>query len=323
MVADGNTFKPMSSRRMPITDPRDPNQLPQVSFTDPRLINVAVEDARLINATSRPADPAGLWAYTRMAAFVTAAKCKLPMVECSLRPRQPGLFIVRPDVSVVDGVASLIESKNAFLDAPVKGKRFEEEGGPDLAHVFKFIDRHSSAPLMDVQAMVRWVLLSYLLGHTEMHAGQVVLLNKSGNWRLAPFGWMTLFPYIPGGNTYPLAKGFRIGGEWTQGNLRVDHWVAMAKAANIHPKVVISMGRELANLVPRAILESMCHVMQTTTLRGHAADAVRAVQRRADRFKEMALLAPRQGVSGIKQVPVVTPPDYNEPDSKSIEVPFE
>lgn len=328
MTADASTSslaRPMCGRRTPITDPRDPVQLPPVGFTDPRLIHIGVEDAQRISLTSRPADPHGLWAPARAAAFAAAAKCKLPVLDCATRPRQPGLLITRADVSVVDGVPSLIESKSALAETGglPKGKRFEEEGGPGLVSIFGFIDRHSSAPLLDIQILVRWVLLSYLFGHTEVHAGQVVLLNRSGNWRLAPFGWMTLFPQVAGGNTYPLARGLRIGGEWPSGNVRVDHWVSMAKAAGIHPKVFISMGRELASTAPTAVLESMCHAMQSTTLRGAAADTVRAVQRRAERFKELALLAPHQGVSGIKKAPVVTPPDHHEPERKSIEVPFE
>jgi serine/threonine-protein kinase HipA len=67
-------------------------------------------------------------------------------------------------------------------------QKYEEEGGPSLAECGRILDRYSSQPILDKQALVKWVIFNYFIGNADAHGKNLSLVRgRNGSIRLAPF----------------------------------------------------------------------------------------------------------------------------------------
>ena len=67
-------------------------------------------------------------------------------------------------------------------------QKYESEGGPSLSACCEVLDMYSSQPILDKQALVKWVIFNYFIGNADAHAKNLSLIREvDGNIRLAPF----------------------------------------------------------------------------------------------------------------------------------------
>jgi serine/threonine-protein kinase HipA len=67
-------------------------------------------------------------------------------------------------------------------------QKYENEGGPSLAECCLILEMHSSQPILDKQALVKWVIFNYFIGNTDAHGKNLSMIReKGGSIRLAPF----------------------------------------------------------------------------------------------------------------------------------------
>lgn len=304
-----------------VSDPRSKVSSP--TFIDRRLCTVAPHDPRHWLVDSPHRDPSGLWGASRLAAMDAARTAGLPVCAAKAIPfkgtggtalpvsgeqifQGPGcrgpLLVERTEACISDGQMWSLQTRSAWDDSPRKG--FEEEGGPGLPAIFAFIDAHSSAPIADIQTVLRWVLVSWVLGHTEVNAGHVVLITTGTGSRLAPFGWLTAFPAAVGGIRYPLAKGLKIGTNWADDFTMVHQWIQLAAWARVKPKIVFTMAADVCSTLPQAFERAFQTALGAVTHRGIPEKLVQLVNKRAQRLREVSISAPGQGVAGLKKVAV-------------------
>lgn len=254
-------------------------------FFDPRLCDAALRGDDVL---LRARDPRFIthWAMTRQVAHDFAHAMGVQVVPIR---REKDTLVLGAPPGRSDGLTPLQPG----------GKRFEEEGGPGLEAIFEFVGQHSALPILDVRELLRWVVVCYILGHTEVNAGHVVLSESAGSMRLAPFPFFTVFPAAAGGPAYPLAKGFLIGKEWSKEHLRVDHWSMLAKWARVRPKVVFGLQRDLARQGHRTFMGVLAAVYRNDVYSSVPQLLQKAVAARCTRLLDLVVSAPKQGVAGM------------------------
>lgn len=276
------------------------------AFVDPRLAQARSHDPGHWLIESRFSNGLPHWSCSRAAAMAAARSVGLAVAQAVVSPDRMGLLMQKDTVD---------RATKTPLEAPGARACFEEEGGPGLRACFDFVDANSSFPIVDVHALLRWSLVSYVLGHTEQNAGHVVLRRDADdpNWRLAPFPWMTAFATLACDGPYPQPLGMRIGGAWADDHVMVHQLVALAQWARVKPKIVFTMAEEIAATMPQAL--GMALLDQYKAPHNSTARRILLAARiRAQRITEICLAAPRQGVPGLKRKPVIYPETGEAPE---------
>ena len=65
--------------------------------------------------------------------------------------------------------------------------KYEKEGGPSLQACFELVRQNSIQPVIDIRAMLDWVVFNYLIGNADGHAKNISLLLTAQGPVLAPF----------------------------------------------------------------------------------------------------------------------------------------
>ncbi len=65
--------------------------------------------------------------------------------------------------------------------------KYEKEGGPSLQACFDLVRRVSLTPIVDIKAMLNWVVFNYLIGNADAHGKNISLLFDEQGPVLAPF----------------------------------------------------------------------------------------------------------------------------------------
>lgn len=185
------------------------------------------------------------------------------------------------------------------IGRPTTGSTKQENGGMGLAEIVALIRAHSESPLLDVQLIVRWFVLSFAIADTEIDANYLNLSRSATShdaFRLRPFSQGLCFS---DGIVGTRSRGMKVGGVWPETYLRQDHWKRVAEELAIHPKVVFQIMKEMAARVPglldRAILD---YLGQPPTSR-MVIEAIKEVRNRSIRLADVTLAA-RRNVSGLR-----------------------
>ncbi|MGB0713209.1 MAG: type II toxin-antitoxin system HipA family toxin [Gammaproteobacteria bacterium] len=89
-------------------------------------------------------------------------------------------------------------------------QKYEREGGPGLRACFELLRRVSVQPVVDMKAMLEWVVFNYLIGNADAHGKNVSLLLTAQGPRLAPFYDLMSTAVYPGLSE---RMAMRVGGE--------------------------------------------------------------------------------------------------------------
>jgi HTH-type transcriptional regulator/antitoxin HipB len=257
----------------------------QRSAIMPKPPTWASVEASKVSTVPAPGFDGADWLTSRGIGFLAASKCNLPVLEQTFDRENDRLSIE------VFGETELL------IDARGKQPLREEQGGPGFREIFEAIDSKSISPLRDVRLTLRWALFTYLVADVTVSAFDLRLSVVDGC--LAPFGVIACASgEVAADRVY---RGLRIGREWPEDWLRVDHWTDFAYAAGVKPKIVLDLMAEMAVAVPSAVKEAAIAYSKSPVLRGAAATIVSIVNARATRMKDLMLSAEHQGVPGLRK----------------------
>ncbi len=113
--------------------------------------------------------------------------------------------------------------------------KYEKEGGPSLQVCFELIRQSSIQPVLDIRAMLNWVIFNYLIGNTDSHAKNISLLLTARGPVLAPFYDLMSTAVYPD-LTDRLAMG--IGGEDRPNWVIERRWKGFAADVGVGFKIV-------------------------------------------------------------------------------------
>ncbi len=133
------------------------------------------------------------------------------------------------------------------------GQKYENEGGPGLSECCQVLDRYSSQPILDKQALVKWVIFNYFIGNADAHGKNLSLIREiGGNIRLAPFYDLIstrAYPEISKKMAMKIGKETRF--DW----IMERHWRQMADQLDLKFSYLKKLIREVAEALEKSTAE--------------------------------------------------------------------
>ena len=167
-----------------------------------------------------------------------AAALEMPVPDSTILRKSEALYLVaRYDrVRAPDGTLSRIHQIDfcQALSLPSQ-KKYEHEGGPNLAACFEVIRRYSAGPARDRLHLISWVIFNYLVGNADAHAKNLSLLITQEGVMLAPF-YDLVSTALYRELTDKLA--LKIGGENRPDWIQKRHWENLAEISGANPRIV-------------------------------------------------------------------------------------
>lgn len=167
-----------------------------------------------------------------------AAALGLPVPDSTILRKPEALYLVeRYDrVRTPGGTLSRIHQIDfcQALSLP-SHKKYEHEGGPNLAACFDVIKRYSARPAVDRSHLISWVIFNFLIGNADAHAKNLSLLIKPDGVMLTPF-YDLVSTAVYSKLTDKLA--LKIGGENRPEWIRRQHWENLAEISGANPRIV-------------------------------------------------------------------------------------
>lgn len=196
--------------------------------------------------TARPGLRESIWNEAFVMAL--AEDCGLPVAETEILHGQVSILCVtRVDRRAGENPAAVhMEDFCQIAGLPASAK-YQREGGLRLQDIVTLVRRCSVRPALDIRALVRWVLFSFLTGFGAGHAKQLAMIYGPRGPQLAPFfGLWSTHVY----HEMNARLGFTIGGEDRPDWLTAARWAQFAVDAGLKPKYVHDELRAMAAELP-------------------------------------------------------------------------
>jgi serine/threonine-protein kinase HipA len=128
----------------------------------------------------------------------------------------------------------------------VPENKYQAEGGPSLKQCFALLREASSAPVIDLQALLDAVIFNFLIGNHDGHGKNFSLLYAGGQTRLAPLYDLLSTSYYP---ELSPKMAMKIGGEYLSAKIAVKHFEQLAEETGLAKPIVRRRVPELAKLI--------------------------------------------------------------------------
>ncbi len=126
---------------------------------------------------------------------------------------------------------------------------YEREGGLGVRDCADLLRRHSTAPVLDLRALLRWLVYCFLAGIGQAHSRHLLLVAMPTGPRLA-FGGGLLSTHV-----YPALSermAMSIGGEDRPDWIRLARWLDMARELGVGRRYMLGLLEDMATALPRA-----------------------------------------------------------------------
>jgi serine/threonine-protein kinase HipA len=134
----------------------------------------------------------------------------------------------------------------------------------------------SSAPVLDLQALLDAVIFNFLIGNHDAHGKNFSLLYTGGQTRLAPLYDLLSTSYYP---ELSPKMAMKIGGEYFSAKVATKHFELLAQEAGLAKPMVRRRVPELAELVlsklPTVTTDNQIVLAVVKLVRGNCARAIR------------------------------------------------
>ena len=135
----------------------------------------------------------------------------------------------------------------------IPDQKYENEGGPGLSECCQALEMYSSQPILDKQALVKWVIFNYFIGNADAHGKNLSLIREiGGNIRLAPFYDLIstrVYPEISEKMAMKIGKETRF--DW----IMERHWQQMADQLDLKFTYLRKLLREAAEALEKITTE--------------------------------------------------------------------
>lgn len=99
------------------------------------------------------------------------------------------LFIVERFDRIKDKTGVLRIHQQDFCQAQgiTSLKKYESDGGPSFAQNYQLVKNNSTAPIPDLNQLLRWLIYNLVIGNNDSHSKNLAFLQTEEGIRLAPF----------------------------------------------------------------------------------------------------------------------------------------
>jgi serine/threonine-protein kinase HipA len=125
--------------------------------------------------------------------------------------------------------------------------KYQAEGGPSLKQCFELVRDISSAPVIDLQALLDAIIFNFLVGNHDAHGKNFSLLYTGGQQtRLAPLYDVLSTTYYP---ELAPKMAMKIGGEYASAKVAPKHFEQLAEETGLAKPMVKRRVPELAETI--------------------------------------------------------------------------
>jgi serine/threonine-protein kinase HipA len=128
----------------------------------------------------------------------------------------------------------------------VPENKYQAEEGPSLKQCFALVREASSAPVIDLQALLDAVIFNFLIGNHDAHGKNFSFLYSGAQTRLAPLYDLLSTSYYP---ELSPKMAMKIGGEYLSAPITVKHFEQLAEEAGLAKPMVKRRVPEMAELI--------------------------------------------------------------------------
>jgi serine/threonine-protein kinase HipA len=128
----------------------------------------------------------------------------------------------------------------------VPENKYEAEGGPSLKQCFALVRDVSSAPVIDLQALLDAVIFNFLIGNHDAHGKNFSLLYSGEQTRLAPLYDLLSTSFYP---ELSPKMAMKIGGDYLSTKINVKHFEQLAEVAGLAKPMVRRRVPDLAESI--------------------------------------------------------------------------
>jgi len=188
---------------------------------------------------------------------MTAAKLSgLPCANIFYQPLIKACVVERYDrVRLPDGrLKKLWQADFCQLSGKHSDIKYEHDQGPTFAQCYLLLKEKSARQAVDLRNLLRWLFFNLYVGNNDSHAKNLALVTTEEGLRLAPFYDLMCTRIYPGlSNNFALS----IGGEFSPGQLRKDHIIALAETLAIKSDYLLKIASDMAASVNQSIPEAV------------------------------------------------------------------
>jgi len=182
---------------------------------------------------------------------------QLPVPKSSIWKGEKDLayIVERYDrIKVKDGIIERLHQEDLCqVMGCMPDQKYENEGGPGLLQCCQVLDTYSSQPILDKQAIVKWVIFNYFIGNADAHGKNLSLIREiDGSIRLAPFYDLIstrVYPEISEKMAMKIGKETRF--DW----IMERHWRQMADQIDLKFSYLKKLLREMAEILEKVTVE--------------------------------------------------------------------
>lgn len=123
-------------------------------------------------------------------------------------------------------------------------KKYESDGGPTFADNYNLVKAHSSAPIPDLNQLLKWLIFNLVIGNNDSHSKNLAFLQTGDGIRIAPFyDLLSTSIYKEIGQNF----AFKIGGQNLWFKLKKRLFDKLSSELELKDDVIPKLGYKLLN----------------------------------------------------------------------------
>jgi serine/threonine-protein kinase HipA len=127
-------------------------------------------------------------------------------------------------------------------------QKYEGEGGPSFAQCYEVISKYSHEPLLDSEALLKWLLFNVIAGNADGHAKNIsLLISPHAGVRLSPFYDLVCTRVY---RDLERNLAMSIGGESHPDLIKKDNWRILAEQINVKTKYLFELVDRMTEQIP-------------------------------------------------------------------------
>jgi serine/threonine-protein kinase HipA len=164
-------------------------------------------------------------------------------------------------------------------------QKYEGEGGPSFAQCYETISKHSQEPLMDSEALLKWVLFNVIAGNADGHGKNISILIASNNEvRLNPFYDLVCTRVY---RDLDRNLAMSIGGEFHPDLIGKDHWHLLAEQIGAKPKYLLEFVERMTEQIPAGLKMALSQFESRFGKHPSLQGVMTAIRKQARRIRQL------------------------------------
>lgn len=196
--------------------------------------------------------------YNEYLCMKLAGAVGLNVPEVDIIEGEYPLFIVErfDRIKVKTGILRIHQQDFCQAQGITSLKKYESDGGPTFADNYNLVKAHSSAPIPDLNQLLKWLIYNLVIGNNDSHSKNLAFLQAEDGIRIAPFyDLLSTSVYKEIGQNF----AFKVGGQnlWFKLKRRLFDklFVELELKEDVLPKMALKLLNDIEKKLPKLVEE--------------------------------------------------------------------